>query len=59
MKFNNSKPVMVFNLRVAQELILQGHIVVNVEVNHKNRSKVVFFFKPTDEFLSSFEEITK
>ena len=47
--------IVIFNLRVANELISKGYKVVKVGVNNTDTSKVVVIFERTSQLISELE----
>lgn len=47
--------IVIFNLRVANELISKGYKVVKVGVNNTDTSKVVVIFERTGQLISELE----
>lgn len=49
----------VFNDRVANELMAKGHKLLRVERNKKFPKRMVYFFRVTPSFYDDFNEATK
>lgn len=53
-----NKSVIVFNLFYAKTLVKQGFKITNIDFNHKDPTKLVFYFENTPEFKQALKALT-